>query len=85
MAAAQGWPIRLDHCFMRVCLDGAMGRPWFEVIRRPATTHASTEQLQRAVDVAEAILADPASLPARNDASLRMRGKAGPRQRGVGE
>ncbi|MGI4951096.1 MAG: hypothetical protein ACRYGM_04770, partial [Janthinobacterium lividum] len=30
MAAAEGWPICRDHCFMRVCLDNAMGRPWHE-------------------------------------------------------
>ena len=61
---------------MRVCLDLAMGRPWHEVIPRPAIRHASVAQLKRAVAVAEAVLNDPGSLPARNDASLQMRGKA---------
>ena len=60
---------------MRVCLDVAMGQPWYEVIRRPAIRHASLEQLRRAVDLAEAALADPARLPRDNSASLRMRGK----------
>ena len=78
MAAAKGWPIRLDHCFMRVCLDAAMGRPWHEVIRRPAVRHACAEDLRRAVGVAEGIVAEPESLPGLNRASLRMRGKKGP-------
>ncbi len=61
---------------MRVCLDAAVGQPWYEAIRRPAIRHASDAQLQAAVGVAEAILADPASLPRRDADSLRMRGKA---------
>lgn len=75
MAAAQGWPIRLDHCFMRVCLDAAVGRPWHEAVRRPAVRHLSDAQLARAVAVAERIVGEPACLPALNEASLRMRGK----------
>ena len=60
---------------MRVCLDAAMGRPWHEVIARPAIRHASAAQLQRAVAVAEAALTDPASLPLRNAESLLLRGR----------
>ncbi len=75
MAAAQRWPIRLDHCFMRVCLDHAMGRRWDEVVARPAVRHLSGAELERAVAVAEAIRDDPARLPALNTASLRWRGK----------
>ena len=75
MAAAEGWPIRLDHCFMRVCLDAAFGRPWHEAIRRPAVRHMSDAELARAVAVAERVAAVPGSLPALNAESLRMRGK----------
>ena len=73
MAGAQRWPIRFDHCFMRVCLDNALGRPWHEVVRRPAVRHLSAEQLQEAVAVAERIAADPDSLPGLNTASLAWR------------
>ena len=59
---------------MRVCLDCACGRPWHEVIRRPAIRHAADGDLVRAVAVAESILAEPDKLPGLNDASLRMRG-----------
>ena len=74
MATAQRWPIRLDHCFMRVCLDAAIGRRWDEVVRRPAVRHLTGAQLARAVRLAEAILADPALLPGLNEQSLRWRG-----------
>ncbi len=74
MAGAQGWPIRLDHCFMRVCLDHAMGRKWTDVVRRPAVRHMALEDLVRAVACAERIVAEPGLLPALDAASLRMRG-----------
>ena len=60
---------------MRVCLDNAVGRPWYEAIARPAVQHATLDQLRCAVALAEAVLADPARLPALNTASLLMRGK----------
>lgn len=75
MAAAEGWPIRLDHCFMRVCLDTAFGRPWHEVVRRPAVRHMTEAELARVVAVAERIAAAPSLLPALNGESLRLRGK----------
>ena len=73
MAAAHRWPIRLDHCFMRVCLDNALRRPWHETVRRPAIRHLDLAQLQGAIAVAEGIVADPARLPALNQASLEWR------------
>lgn len=73
MAAAQRWPIRFDHCFMRVCLDNALGRPWPEVVRRPAIRHLDLDQLRAAVAVAERIQADPDALLALNQASLAWR------------
>ena len=76
MAAAHRWPIGLDHCFMRVCLDCAIGAPWHERVRRPAIRHLDDAQLRAAIAVAERVAADPASLPALNRESLAMRGKA---------
>ena len=75
MAVPNGWPIRLDHCFMRVCLDAAIGRRWDEAVRRPAIRHLTDEQLAQALGTAEAILCDPSLLPILNDRSLAMRGK----------
>ena len=74
MAAAERWPIRLDHCFMRVCLDHAIGQRWDRVVAKPAIRNLDDEQLLRAVACAERIVADPTTLPALNDASLAMRG-----------
>ncbi len=73
MAAAQGWPICRDHCFMRVCLDNALGRPWHELVRRPAIRWLEPHQLRAAIAVAEGIVADPRMLPGLNDASLAWR------------
>ncbi len=75
MAEAQRWPIRLDHCFMRVCLDAALGAPWRTRIRAPALRYASDAELAAAIGVAERIVADPALLPGLNRESLRLRGK----------
>ena len=73
MATTESWPIRFDHCFMRVCLDHAMGQPWHERVRRPAIRHLDDDALRRAVAVAERIATDPALLPGLNAQSLAWR------------
>ncbi len=79
LAATHRWPIRNDHCFMRVCLDLAIGAPWHQRVRRPAIRHLDDAQLARAIALAERIAAEPASLAALNRESLALRG----RQRGT--
>src|ERR1700710_1781504 len=66
MASAHRWPISLDHCFMRVCLDLAIGAPWHERVRPPAVRPRDGAQLPAAIAVAERVPAAPASLPALN-------------------
>jgi hypothetical protein len=73
MAAEHRWPIRLDHCFMRVCLDEALGAPWPQVVRRPAIHTMKVEQLAAAVRVAEALVRRPDRLAALNERSLQGR------------
>ena len=73
MAAGENWPIRFDHCFMRVCLDDAMDRPWTEVVRRPAIVTMSDAQLAAAVRTAESIVERPETLPVLNERSLQRR------------
>lgn len=73
MASTQNWPIRLDHCFMRVCLDAVLGSPWTRQIGRPAIRTISDDQLAAAIAVAESIAAEPARLPTLNEASLQGR------------
>ena len=60
---------------MRVCLDAAYGRPWHEVVARPAIRNAADADLARAVAIAEDVLARPHTLPDLNAESLRIRGK----------
>lgn len=72
------WPVALDHCFARILLDNACGRPWHEVVRAPAWRHMPTEQLARAVALGEAVLAGAANLAALNRRSLTLRGKRPP-------
>lgn len=77
LAAEQRWPIRLDHCFKRICLDHAFGDVWYNHLREPAERHLAGEALQRAVQGAEDILVQGRDLlEVRNAASLRYRGKS---------
>ncbi len=73
MAPGHGWPIRADHCFMRVCLDAAIGARWDTRIDRPAIRHLTVAQLAQAVGIAECIAAEPSLLPALNRQSLAYR------------
>ena len=73
MAAAHRWPIRNDHCFMRVCLDAAVQARWDTVVRRPATHNLTDAQLAAAVLTAARIVEDPQALWALNRASLEFR------------
>jgi hypothetical protein len=67
------WPISQDHCFMRVCLDTALGAPWHSIIQRPAIRHLTIAQLEAAIAVAEAVIAAPETLEALNRQSIRWR------------
>jgi hypothetical protein len=73
MAQSSCWPISLDHCFMRVCLDAAVGGPWHRIVKRPAIRHLSAVQLADAVRIAENIVAKPETLVAFNLQSLQWR------------
>jgi hypothetical protein len=77
MAPAHAWPISLDHCFMRVCLDAALGARWDTRVRRPAMRHLSDLQLAHAVAIAEHIVGDPDALVSLNRRSLAYRMKSG--------
>lgn len=76
LAAARGWPVRLDHCFARILLDNAVGGRWYDhVSGRPAYRAISAEALARAVALGEAAAAGEADLLALNARSLSWRGK----------
>ncbi len=74
LAAERGWPVRANHCFMRIFLDNACGGRWTETItKRPAYAHAPNELLAAAVALAEASIAGHADLPGLNRRSLNWR------------
>lgn len=77
MAARCGWPISHDHCFMRVCLDAALGAPWHALVRRPAIRHLTDAQLSAAIAVAEGLLQAPEALHALNRQSIIWRQSTG--------
>ena len=81
LAKEQRWPIRLDHCFKRICLDAAFEDVWYDHLRKPAERHIAGESLGKALAAAEAIAAEGLeTLRVLNAASLQYRGKSGPRR-----
>jgi hypothetical protein len=81
-ARAEGWRLRLDHCFMRVVLDQLAQRRWDEVIERPAVRSMTASQIREAIRLAERLAAEgPALLELWDDESLAWRGAA-PRRPG---
>ena len=77
-AASPAWPIALDHCFMRVVLDHAVGRRWDEIIDRrrgPAYRQIDDATLRAAIVIARSMLAEGvARVRSLNERSLAMRG-----------
>lgn len=77
--AAQGrpdWPVALDHCFARILLDAACGRPWRDAVTPPAWRNLPPDRLLDAIALGEAVLAGTADLATLNRRSLALRGKA---------
>jgi hypothetical protein len=73
MAKEHSWPISMDHCFMRVCLDNALGVPWHTVVQRPAIKHLTDDQINKAICVAQSIVDEPEQLSLLNQNSLQVR------------
>jgi hypothetical protein len=73
MAKCHQWPMTEDHCFMRICLDGALGAPWHTIVRRPAIRHLSDQQLSEAIAVAESVIRSPPILDELNRQSISWR------------
>jgi hypothetical protein len=73
MANEHHWPISIDHCFMRVCLDTALGAPWHALVRLPAIRHLTNDQMSKAIGVAQSIISSPELLHALNQNSIQAR------------
>ena len=75
-AAEPGWPVRFDHCFMRIALDHAAGGRWTDTIASPAYKNLTPDQLREAIAVAERMLdGGPDEARALDAQSLAWRGK----------
>jgi len=62
LALQRQLPVRYNHCFQRIVLDNLFGCCWYEVLNRqngPAYKQLTEEQLEQAIAIAEAMLAQP--------------------------
>ncbi|MGV2831810.1 hypothetical protein [Myxosarcina sp. GI1(2024)] len=78
-AKKRDFPVSLNHCFARIILDNLFNCCWYEAIDRKqdaAYKQLSVEQLERAIEIAEAIIDKPDSyIRELNQNSLRWRNK----------
>ena len=75
VAKERGWPVRFDHCFQRILLDNACGKPWREAIAAPAYRNAGEDVLGEAIALGKAAMRGEADLGTLNRRSLELRGK----------
>ncbi|KAI9714710.1 MAG: methylated-DNA--protein-cysteine methyltransferase [Chrysothrix sp. TS-e1954] len=70
------WPVHLDHCFMRIILDNAVGvsGPWGDVVKAPATRNMTRQQLESAIALGEKLVDGTADLRELDERSLSLRG-----------
>ncbi len=45
-ADAEGWPVRADHCFLRIAYDAAAGAKWDSRYPHPAWASLPLDQLE---------------------------------------
>ena len=71
------YPVRLNHCFLRIVYDNLLGARWQTVLPKgqPAYRQLTPDQLARAIEIGEAIVADPQHCRRLNERSLRWRGR----------
>lgn len=61
-AACGAYPVQHNHCFLRIVYDTLFERRWDEVLskdRTPVLYRLSPKQLAQAIQIGEAIIADP--------------------------
>lgn len=76
-ATVEGWPIRADHCFLRIAYDNAAGAKWDTVVKPPAWRNLPVDRLAAALSVLDRIEAGGRSrLGPANAASLAWRRQA---------
>jgi hypothetical protein len=78
LARDKKWPIRFDHCFMRIILDHVFQDCWYDHLDRRLVAYKqlNDRQLAEAVELGEAMLhADVDRVSELNTQSLIWRGK----------
>ena len=77
VAKTGDYPVRFNHCFLRIVYDNLFGARWQEVLPpgQPAYKQLSPEQLAGAIELGEAVIADPAYCRTLNERSLHWREK----------
>ncbi|MGF1501796.1 MAG: hypothetical protein ACFBSD_08250 [Paracoccaceae bacterium] len=72
-ARRRNWPLTENHCFARVLLDAALGRPWREVVGPPAWAQMPADRLAIAVELGERVLSGRERLTRLDALSRAMR------------
>lgn len=77
VAKRKQYPIRFDHCFLRVIYDNLFDAPWRTVLHenRAAIYQLTEVQLKQAIALAENMLEDRECCVQLNQKSLLLRGK----------
>ncbi len=78
LAVERHWPIREDHCFMRIVLDHLFQDCWYHHLDRRlrAYRQLQADQLREAIRIAEHMQTlDAEAIEQMNRQSLRWRGK----------
>ena len=76
-ARSGAYPVRFNHCFLRIVYDNLFGQRWQRVLPKgqPAYKQLDGAQLERAIELGQAIIADPELCRDLNQKSLEYRGK----------
>ena len=77
-ARAGGYPIVMNHCFLRVVYDNLFQQKWQTALdaKKPAIHQLDEMQLRRAITLGEEIIADRETCEILNQRSLKWRRKA---------
>ena len=77
-AKTGGYPVRFNHCFLRIVYDNLFGAQWQTVLPKgkAAYKQLNAGQLADAIELGERVIADPETCRVLNDRSLAWRGKS---------
>ena len=81
LGKAEGWPVHLNHCLMRVALDGYWQCCWYEKLdqKKGALKSMSAPQIENVIAIGERMAREGKAYVSRlNQQSLGYRGKRGP-------